>query len=69
MATTIAAAAGYFKASIPRPTTKTSPRMLRIQFEKGSGLVFATTRVPAFVKCEPAASVPPRSAPDPRRTG
>ncbi len=47
------------------PTTKTSSVMLRIQFENGSGLVLATARVPALVKCEPAASVPPSSAAKP----
>ena len=31
-----------------RPTTNTSSARLRAQFENGSGLVFATARVPAF---------------------
>ncbi len=37
--------------------------------ENGSGLAFATARVPALVKCVPAASVPPMSAASPSTVG
>ena len=69
--TTAAAAAGCFSARKPRPTTKMSSLMLRIQLLNGSGLALATARVPALPKCDPAASVPPRSADKPldRRAG
>src|SRR5688500_16051623 len=48
--TTPAATTGYLRATTPRPITKASSPRLRIQFENGSGLVFATARVPDFVK-------------------
>ena len=53
---------GYFSASTPSPTTKRSSAMLRAQFEKGSGLALARTRVPLLLKCVLAASAPPSSA-------
>ena len=67
--TTTAAAIGYFSATIPSPTTNTSSVRLRIQFVNGSGLAFATARVPAFPKWELAASDPPSSATRPSTVG
>ena len=61
-ATIASAAIGYLSARNPSPTTNTSSPTLRNQFENGSGLALATTRVPAFVKCVLAATVPPSSA-------
>ena len=49
--------------------TKTSSARLSAQLENGSGLVLATARVPALVKCVPAARVPPRSATRPSTVG
>jgi hypothetical protein len=59
--TTIAAASGYFSARTPSETTNASSPRLRSQFENGSGLVLARARVPALLKCDPAARVPPSS--------
>ena len=50
---------GYFSASRPRPMTNTSSKKLSAQFENGSGLALAATRVLALVKWLPAAIVPP----------
>ena len=60
--TTMAAAAGYLSARTPSPTTKRSSPRLRAQFENGSGLALASTRVPLLLKCVLAASAPPRRA-------
>src|SRR5438093_4924722 len=60
--TTTAAAAGYFSASAPRPMTNASSMKLRNQLLNGSGLVYATARVLALVRCVLEASVPPTSA-------
>ena len=67
--TTKNAATGKVRVSTPKPMTKPSSAKLKAQFETGSGLVFTAARVPAFVRCAPAATDPPSSAISPSVIG